>query len=200
MLSFAASLILTTWCTTLISTLLTLRTRLLFLTVIMSVLSSLSIVTALAIPAHVSSGEPLSFGLALHILLSILSYSLLSIAAILAILLGMQDYQLHHHQQGLLLKLMPALQSTEDLMFRLIEAGFLLLSFAVVSGFLHTDDLFNHKIVFSVIAWLVFLILLLGRHARGWRGQKAIRWTLTGIGSLMLAFFGTKLVFEFILR
>jgi ABC-type uncharacterized transport system permease subunit len=198
-LSFALSLTLFTWCITLISTLISLHTRLLFLAIIMSALSSLSIIAALVIPAHAGISEPLSIFLALHILLSMLSYSLLSIAAVIAILLGMQDYQLHHHRQGPVLKLLPPLQALESLMFRLIETGFGLLTLSVISGFLFAEDWFNHKIVFSVIAWLVFLILLLGRHFSGWRGQTAIRWTLAGIGCLMLAFFGTKLVFEFIL-
>ena len=198
-LGFASSLTLFTWCITLISIFVTFRTGLIFLTTIMSVLSSLSIVAALLLPAHTSISEPLSLGLAIHIILSMLAYSLLSVSALISILLGIQDYQLRRHQQGLLLKLLPPLQTMERLMFRFIEFGFLLLSFAVASGFVYADDLFNHKIVFSVIAWLVFLILLLGRHFAGWRGQKAIRWALAGITSLMLAFFGTKLIFEFIL-
>ncbi|MBN1378481.1 MAG: cytochrome c biogenesis protein CcsA [Gammaproteobacteria bacterium] len=198
-LGFASSLTLFTWCITLVSAVVALRARLLFLIVITCVFSCLSIVAALVLPVNTGVIEPLSFSLAVHIILSILSYSLLSIAALISILLGFQDYQLHHHQQGQILKLLPPLQSMESLMFRLIETGFVLLSFTVISGFLFADDWFNHKIVFSIIAWLVFLILLLGRHFAGWRGRKAIRWTLAGIVSLMLAFFGTKLVFEFIL-
>lgn len=198
-LSFAVSQTLFTWCITLLSAIIALRTRLLFIVVIMCVLCGLSIIAALCIPIHTSEYEPLSLFLAVHILLSILSYSLLSIAAIIAVLLGIQDYQLHHHRPGRVLKLLPPLQTMESLMFRLIETGFVMLSFALVSGFMFADDLFTHKIVFSCIAWLVFLILLLGRHFAGWRGQKAIRWTLAGVASLMLAFFGTKLVLEFIL-
>ena len=198
-LGFASSLTLFTWCITVISLFVSLRTGLVFLTTVMSVLSSLSIIAALLLPAHTSISEPLSLGLTIHIILSMLAYSLLSISALISILLGIQDYQLHHHQQGLLLKLLPPLQTMERLMFKLIEFGFLLLSFAVCSGFMYADDWFTHKIIFSVIAWLVFLILLLGRHFAGWRGQKAIRWTLAGVTSLMLAFFGTKIVFEFIL-
>ncbi len=197
-LGFASSLTLFTWCITLISVIVSLQTKLVFLTVIMSVLSSLSIIAALLLPTRAVE-EPLTIYLATHIILSMLAYSLLSLSALISILLGIQDYQLNHHQQSQLLRLLPPLQTLENLMFRIIGIGFLLLSFAVVSGFLFAEDWFNHKIVFSGIAWLVFLTLLLGRHFAGWRGQKAIRWTLAGVVSLMLAFFGTKLVFEFIL-
>ncbi|HDO33821.1 MAG TPA: phosphohydrolase, partial [Chromatiales bacterium] len=54
--------------------------------------------------------------------------------------------------------------------------------------------------VLSIIAWVVFGVLLWGRWRFGWRGPVAIRWTLGGIFSLMLAYFGTKLVLDLILH
>ncbi|HEY3486643.1 MAG TPA: cytochrome c biogenesis protein CcsA, partial [Gammaproteobacteria bacterium] len=120
--------------------------------------------------------------------------------ALLALLLSIRDYQLHHRLQGRLIQTLPPLQTLENIMFQLIAAGFTLLTFALASGFAFTSDWFNHKIVFSCIAWLVFLTLLCGRHLAGWRGRVAIRWTLGGIILLMLAFFGTKLVLEIILQ
>jgi ABC-type uncharacterized transport system permease subunit len=57
-----------------------------------------------------------------------------------------------------------------------------------------------HKTVLSVVAWLVFGGLLLGRRFWGWRGRKAIAWTLSGFAILILAYFGSKLVLELILH
>ena len=57
-----------------------------------------------------------------------------------------------------------------------------------------------HKTVFAIAAWSIYAGLLWGRHFRGWRGNKAIRWTLAGFISLMLAYFGTKIVLEVILH
>jgi ABC-type uncharacterized transport system permease subunit len=138
--------------------------------------------------------------LQIHIMLSIFSYCLLSIGALLAILLSLRDYQLHNHRPGQIAQTLPPLQTLENIMFKLIAAGFILLTMALASGFIFTDDWFNHKIVFSCIAWLVFLILLCGRYLAGWRGRTAIRWSIGGIVLLMLAFFGTKLVLEIILQ
>jgi ABC-type uncharacterized transport system permease subunit len=56
-----------------------------------------------------------------------------------------------------------------------------------------------HKTILSILAWLVFAILLAGRWLAGWRGRTAIRWTLGGFISLMLAYFGSKFVLEVIL-
>ena len=57
-----------------------------------------------------------------------------------------------------------------------------------------------HKTVLSVLSWLAFGALLLGRWRRGWRGATAVRWTLSAMGLLMLAFFGTRFVLELVLK
>lgn len=57
-----------------------------------------------------------------------------------------------------------------------------------------------HKTVLGIIAWLVFAVLLWGRWRFGWRGRTAIRWTLSGAVTLMLAYFGSKLVLELLLH
>ena len=58
----------------------------------------------------------------------------------------------------------------------------------------------SHKIVFSILAWLMFALVLFGRWAWGWRGKVLIRWTLGGFALLILAYFGSKLVLELILQ
>jgi len=90
----------------------------------------------------------------------------------------------------------------EKLLFDFILAGFIGLTLALLSGFIFLEDLFSqhlvHKTALSIIAWLVFATLLIGRFTIGWRGRTAIRWTLSGFISLMLAYFGSKFVLEFI--
>ena len=91
----------------------------------------------------------------------------------------------------------------ETLLFELIWAGEILLTLSLVSGFLFFDDLFAqqlvHKVTFSIVAWAVYAILLWGRHNRGWRGNKAIRWTWAGFIAILLGYIGSKIVLEFIL-
>jgi ABC-type uncharacterized transport system permease subunit len=90
----------------------------------------------------------------------------------------------------------------ETLLFRIIALGYILLSLSLLSGVTYIDDIFAqhlvHKTVLSFAAWVVFAILLWGRWRFGWRGRTAVRWTLSGFGVLMLAYFGSKLVLEFI--
>lgn len=141
-------------------------------------------------------------GLKIHVLVSIIAYSLLGLAACMSIVLSLQNKMLHNHHPGGLMKKLPPLQVMEKLLFDFILAGFIGLTFALLSGFVFLEDLFAqhlvHKTVLSIIAWLVFAILLVGRFTIGWRGRTAIRWTLSGFVSLMLAYFGSKFVLEFI--
>ncbi|MGY4531067.1 ABC-type uncharacterized transport system permease subunit [Pseudomonas sp. TE3786] len=143
-------------------------------------------------------------GIIAHILLSILAYGMLTIAAFQALLLLLQDHQLKHKHPSGLIKNFPPLQTMESLLFGFLWAGWALLSLSLISGWLFLDNLFAqhlvHKTLLACVAWLIFAVLLWGRHQRGWRGHKAIRWTLAGFCLLMLAYFGSKLVREFILH
>lgn len=151
-----------------------------------------------------STPRPYAGGLIAHILLSLLAYSLFTIAAVQAVLLSRQEAALkQHHTRGLVTSL-PPLQMMERLLFESLWAGFLLLSAALATGFLFVDNLFAqhlvHKTLLSLFAWGVYAILLAGRHFMGWRSRTAVRWTLGGFVLLMLGFFGSKLVLELLLK
>jgi len=146
----------------------------------------------------------LSNGLKFHIIISILAYSLLSIAMVQALLLYIQDAQLHNKHPGGFIRSLPPLQTMENLLFRMIGLGFIMLSVSLLSGTLFIDDLFAqhlvHKTILSISAWMIFAILLVGRWQFGWRGRIAIRWAMGGFIMLMLAYFGSKFVIELILQ
>jgi len=153
--------------------------------------------------AHLVSGEA-AIALRLHIAISIFAYSLFSIAAVQAILLAIQDRHLHGKRPGGYIRALPPLETMETLLFQLIGIGFILQSLSLLSGILYLEDMFAqhlvHKTVFSIIAWVIFAILLLGRWRSGWRGRVAIRWTLGGFTALLLAYLGSKWVLEIVLN
>jgi ABC-type uncharacterized transport system permease subunit len=117
--------------------------------------------------------------------------------------LAAQDRLLHGHRPNRVVQALPPLQTMEHLLFILILLGFFILSLSLLSGLLFVDDLMAqhlaHKTVLSITAWAMFGVLLWGRWRRGWRGRKAIRWTLASYALLILAYFGSKLVLEQIL-
>ncbi len=143
-------------------------------------------------------------GMQIHILTSIVAFSVLSIAAVQAMLVAIQDRQLRSHQPNRLMRSLPPLQTMEQLLFQMIGAGFLMLTVSLMTGLIFVHDLFDqhlvHKTVLSICAWLIFALLLFGKLYYGWRGKIAIRWTLIGFVTLLLAYFGSKMVLELILN
>lgn len=139
----------------------------------------------------------------IHILISILAYSLLSIAAVQAIVLAVQDHHLRHRHPGGFIRALPPLQTMETLLFQMIAVGFVLHSISLITGIMFLENIFAqhlvHKTVLSIVAWCVFGTLLWGRWRFGWRGRTAIRWTLGGFAILALAYLGSKVVLEVIL-
>lgn len=142
--------------------------------------------------------------IALHAVLALVAFATLTVAAMVAVMLGIQDRALRNRRFGPWLSGAPPLTQVEALMFQLIGTGFALLSLALVSGVMFVHDLFAqhlvHKTVLAIAAWLVFGTLLFGRWRFGWRGQRAIRLVLTGAVLLILAYLGSKFVLEMVLQ
>ncbi len=141
-----------------------------------------------------------------HIVIAMLAYSLFTFAALHAVLMAAAERALHKKTSLLNLAKFPPLMTMESLLFKIISLGFLLLTFTLFSGMLFSEQIFhqalkfNHKNIFTIISWLIFGSLLLGRERYGWRGRTAIRWTLIGFVVLMLAYLGSKFVLEVLLN
>ncbi len=174
------------------------------LAIIFFPVAALCLIVEQLVPEQEQIASGLALGLQLHILFSVLSYSLLSIAALQAMLLAIADARLKNRHPMPLMRVLPPLQKMETHLFLLIWLGFTLLTISLITGFPFIDDILGqhliHKTVLSVIAWIVFAILLCGRLRFGWRGRMAIRFTLAGMITLLLAYFGSKAVLELILH
>lgn len=202
-LSFFTVLSLSSWTIVLLLLVSSLTKPVENLSILILPLAAIAIVLEFRFPAiHLLAGNS-PIGLKAHILISIIAYSLLSLAALQAILLAVQEAKLRHHQPGGFIRALPPLQTMESLLFEMITSGFILLSIALLTGFLFLENMFAqqlvHKTVLSLISWGVFATLLWGRYNFGWRGKVATRWTLSGVVVLLLAYFGSKAVLELIL-
>lgn len=191
------------WFISLVLFITTIKRRIESLAIFILPYTILSIILAIQLSSNTGHFIQMRSGLGLHVLLSLLAYSLLLLASFQALLLSYQNMRLHTHQMSGLMRALPSLEDMEHLLFRFITLGVILLTFSLISGFIYLDDLFAqrvaHKTILSLVAWFVFSILLFGRWKYGWRGRKAIRWTLAGFIILMIAFFGTKFIQEFII-
>jgi len=170
------------------------------------VLFPISILILIAALTSAGTGPTIivSIDVQIHILLSVLAYSFLAIAALQALLCGYQNWQLKHKHQNALMRTLPALETMETLLFQIIWLGEIILTLSLLSGFLVYDNLFEqqliHKVTFSLLAWFVYAALLFGRQYYGWRGQRATNWTWTGFCAILLGFIGSKFVIEYLLN
>ena len=164
-----------------------------------------AVVLPAVFPAARALANTQSWEFTAHLLISMLAYSLFTIASLHVMLMAIIERRLHTGTLPPALRNMPPLLTMETLLFRIIAAGFVLLTLTILSGVLFSEELFgkparfSHKTVFGVISWLIFGALLAGRIFYGWRGRTAVRWTLAGFFALVLAYIGSKFVLEVIL-
>lgn len=143
--------------------------------------------------------------LPLHWALGIASYGLFAAAVVHGWLMRRSERSIRLAAQN---NAGVPLLTLERLTFRFVEAGFILLSATLLVGWLFAEQLYgpglvwqwNHKTVFSVLAWLTFAGLLIGRARLGWRGIKAVRVLYLGAGLLLLGYAGSRFVLEVILK
>ena len=152
--------------------------------------------TGQAVPASTASAH-------IHAAISILTYAVLSLAALQALILAWQEHRLRTKRPGGAMRTLASLDTQERWLFRLVGVGFFLLSLSLASGFMFVQDMLAqhlaHKTVLSCIAWAIFGALLWGRRRHGWRGQTAVRWCLGGFAVLALAYFGSRWILEVLL-
>jgi ABC-type uncharacterized transport system permease subunit len=147
-----------------------------------------------------TSGVALAWQVRAHVLIALLSYGLLTVGTIVALYALVQERRLQAAKLSPINQLFAPLETTEKLLFGVAAAGFAGLTLTIVSGSSFIDDLVEqhlaHKFGLSLLAWLVFGVLLAGRYFRGWRGKRAVRLYLAGFAVLCLAYFGSRLILE----
>ena len=167
--------------------------------------AAVAVVLPLVFPSthELANTEPWEFKA--HLLIAMAAYSLFTIASLHVMLMAILERRLRAGALPPSLRSLPPLLAMETLLFRIIAAGFVLLTLTIASGVLFSEELFgkparfSHKTVFGVLSWLIFGALLGGRMIYGWRGRIAVRWTLAGFLMLVLAYIGSKFVLEVIL-
>jgi ABC-type uncharacterized transport system permease subunit len=165
-----------------------------------------------------ASAHAASLEFKFHLVLGMFAYSVFTIAMLHALLMSIAERTLHRsHRDGALargtmgvlpagpLSGLPPLLTLERLLFRMIALAFVLLTLTLLTGAVFSETLFgralrfDHKTLFAFLSWLTFAVLLVGRHAYGWRGRTALRFTLSGFVMLLLAYVGSRFVLEVVL-
>jgi ABC-type uncharacterized transport system permease subunit len=173
---------------------------------LMAPLAVVALLLQAAIPTHNYVGYAGTPIFTLHFGIAMLAYSLFIVATVHALLMLALEKWLHRGVLPPLLRTLPPLLEMEALLFRILLAAFVLLTLTVVSGLFFSEQVFGkpltftHKTLFGIVSWAIFGGLLVGHYFRGWRGKTAVRWTLAGFTALLLAYIGSKVVLELILK
>lgn len=168
--------------------------------------AALSMLLGMLFPGRFVGYEISDIPFMLHVGTSLLAYGLFGIVTLFAVLILLLNRSLHKRKMSSLVTFLPPLLSLEKLMFRGMLAGFVLLTYSVVSGTFFAESVFgkpaefSHKTVFGILSWLIYGGLLLKHGMMAWRGKKAAIWTIIGFVSLVLAYAGSKFVLEVVLH
>jgi len=166
-------------------------------------LGALTVATSTFSSGPIVSSTEFGDGLLAHVLISILAYTVLAMAAGQSIILAFQEHSLRQKSAIGFARVLPPLQTMETLLFQLLWVGLVTLTLSIGSGFLFLTDMFAQSVVSHTIlasaSWVIFAGLLAGRYAFGWRSTVATRATLVGYTLLLFAYFGSKFVIEIVL-
>jgi ABC-type uncharacterized transport system permease subunit len=155
--------------------------------------------------AFVYPGEPVKLASPLsplHWVLGIASYGLFGAAVLHGLMLDAAERRMRLRDPRVPAGAfgMPLLQ-LERLTFRFVQAGFVVLTLAIVLGAATVQQWrWDHKTVLALLGWALFGALLVGRRYRGWRGRRATRWVYIGAAVLLLSYVGSRFVFEVLLE
>jgi len=156
------------------------------------------------LPLAFDNPIPLPIEVGSHVLMSIAAYSIMGIATAQAILYSVQERNFKAKRLPKLTRALPPLQVMESTMIQLLSIGFIILTFALVSGVFFVDNLFEqhliHKTFFAILAWVIYGVFLYGNSQYGWRGQTAVKFTTWAYFSLIISYIGTSIVLQFIIE
>ena len=166
---------------------------------IFALIGAASVLLALVFPGDVVIVS-YSMYAPLHWTLGIAAYALFGVAVVHAAMLDAAERQMRQKAGAGLLG-MPLL-SLERLTFLFVEAGFVVLTLAILIGLFTMAHWRwgDHKTVLSLASWATFAALIVGRRTRGWRGRQATRWVYVGAALMLLAYVGSRFVFEVVLQ
>lgn len=141
----------------------------------------------------------------LHIIVSVATYGLLTVAAIAGCAVLLQERSLKNKRRSTLALLLPAVATCERLQLRLLAASEVVLGLGLMTGmatqyFVSRAVLtLDHKTLFSLIAFVVIGVLLITQARSGIAGRRIARFVLLAYLLLTLAYPGVKFVTDVLL-
>jgi ABC-type uncharacterized transport system permease subunit len=133
---------------------------------------------------------------------SVATYALTTLAATAGCAVMLRERALKSRKPAGFTQGLPSIADAERLEFRLLAAGVAILALGLLTGMaitqleLGTPLTWNHKTLFSLLAFVTLGGLLVAHRTSGVRGRGATRWVLAGYLLLTLAYPGVKFVHD----
>lgn len=138
--------------------------------------------------------------LPVHVTLAFLGNAAFALACLVSLVYLWQERQLKSHSVGPLTRRLPPLETLDNVNFKFLGWGFVLLTMSIVSGVLWAELSFGRfwswepRTIWTTIIWLLYAVLLHGRVTVGWGGRRAAALTIVGFGVLFVAFIGVNVL------
>lgn len=205
-LSFANSTLLLSWIIVLIYLLLNSKSKYRGLEIFTLIPALIIVLVFPLIQSDHQSVQYYSLPASIHIIIAMLGYGLLAFGSIFSLFLLLFEKSLHAEtKNSSMVSSSEPLLDVESKLFQIYWVGFIFLTFTLFSSLFFSNYLFgqsldwNHKTIFTILAWLSYALVLFGRVQFGWRGKKSITISLLAFAFLILAYLGTKFVVEIVL-
>ena len=137
-----------------------------------------------------------------HIGIALIAYCILIIATLYAFQVAYINLKLKSKNLTAVVHLPPLMQ-VEKQLFTILMIGTLCLFASEVVGLIFLDGFWAkenlHKTILSLIALVLYMIILVGHFLQGWRGHRVLLLTIIASSLLTLSYFGSRFVKEFVL-
>ena len=166
-------------------------------------LAALMVSGGLILPAGRGNVSPVlhSFWVLVHVVLAFMGIAALTLAGLGGLFYLVQERQIKGKKFGFFYRRLPSLEQLDALNYWCLTLGFPLLTAGIIIGSLYAQYTlgsffrFDPKEILTLIAWLIYAVLLHERLTVGWRGRRAALLALCGFGVLIITFVGASLWF-----
>jgi cytochrome c-type biogenesis protein CcsB len=154
------------------------------------------------LPREIKPLSPMlqSYWLGIHAVLAFLGNAAFALAFGVGSMYLVQEHHVKSKRLGGLFERLPSLQTLDEINYRLITFGFPLLTLAIITGALWAESAWGSywnwdpRETWSLITWFIYAIVLHARLVAGWRGKRAALLSMIGFLTIIIAFFGIKLL------
>ncbi|MBL4720817.1 MAG: cytochrome c biogenesis protein CcsA [Alphaproteobacteria bacterium] len=156
-------------------------------------------------PSHMLLTGGASLWVKAHILISVATYALVTLAALYGLAVLLQERALKSRHRTRLTGLLPSVMDAERLQVRLLVVSEIILGAGLATGFVSQILVtggwvgLDHKIIFAIGAFLVIGALLAAHFRTGIRGRRVARLALLAYLFITLGYPGVKFVTDILI-